>query len=98
MSQEVILRAIRERRLIECRYNGRRRICEPHLLGEKGGVAQLLAFQVDGVSTSDPLPSWRRFEVARMAGTTVLTEVFSGPREVGSSAKATFDRIVAVVE
>ena len=79
-SVDALLRsAIAQRRLIRFDYQGRERIVEPHDYGVKGGAASLLAFQVDGASSSS-LPGWRMFRVPQLRGLVLLPDTFPGSR------------------
>jgi hypothetical protein len=77
---ELIRRAIRERRLIEFTLHGLPRVAEPHVYGVCKRTPQLLMYQVRGQSRSGGLPDWRRVDVSEMQGTRILDEVFSTPR------------------
>lgn len=70
--------AIRDLRLVEFHYGGDRRVVEPHVLGTRKGVQQLLAFQVSGTSRGGPLPDWRCFDFQKISGFRVLSETLAG--------------------
>lgn len=53
--REGIAAAIREKRLVEFEYRGHARVCEIHIFGQKDGRDQILAYQVDGSSSSGGL-------------------------------------------
>ena len=56
-------RAILERKLIVCRYQGKRREVAPHILGFKNRIEKALVFQFGGEtnSTLPPGGEWRCF-------------------------------------
>ncbi len=55
---ELLRKAILERRLVRFMYKHKPRIVEPHDYGIHNGVVKLFGFQVGGLS-SEPLPNWR---------------------------------------
>ena len=59
----LVRRAIRERKLITCTYQGKRREIAPHILGFKKRVEKTLVFQFGGEtnSTLPPGGEWRCF-------------------------------------
>jgi hypothetical protein len=79
-AEQAIRLAIRERRLIEFRLHGLRRIAEPHLYGVYRGARQLLLYQVGGESKSGDLPDWRRAGLPEISDVRLLDECFDGPR------------------
>lgn len=79
-TDELIRRAIADKRLLEFRLHGLRRVVEPHLFGIHKGVRQLLAYQVGGDSKSGGLPDWRRADLSAMSEIRLLDERFPGPR------------------
>ncbi len=56
-----IIAAVRERRVVEALYEGRRRVFCPHMIGSKGGDVKVFAWQFAGQS-SGRLPQWRCFD------------------------------------
>lgn len=78
---ERLLRAIRERRLLEFRYGGHRRLFEPHAYGlSPTGEAVLHGFQIAGESSSAAPPGWRTFTVGEMSELVVSTRRFPQAR------------------
>lgn len=92
-----LLRAIRNRNMIEFDYTGHHRIAEPHVYGRNKGSEQLLVFQVRGGSSSGGLPQWRRLDVAKIHGLNVLEESFDGPRPTESGEHTNWDETFAIV-
>lgn len=78
--EQLILLAIREKRLIEFTLHGLRRKGEPHILGVRRGVQQLLVYQTEGQSRSGRLPNWRTADLKRMTHVRVLDQRFVSPR------------------
>ncbi|MGO9180491.1 MAG: hypothetical protein ACLQHS_14705 [Candidatus Limnocylindrales bacterium] len=89
--------AIRERRMIEFDYGGHHRVAEPHVYGRNGAVEELLVYQVAGGSSSGGLPQWRRVEVGRMTGMSILEDTFPGPRPNPSGQHSSWDEIYEIV-
>lgn len=61
-TQQLIEKAITEKKLIAFFYDGHRRVVKPHMLGLLGGTEQLHAFQIEGSSASDQY-GWKNFHV-----------------------------------
>jgi hypothetical protein len=93
----LIRKAIQEKRLIEFRLQGLRRLAEPHLYGEYREARQLLVYQIGGESRSGNLPAWRRADLPEISELRVLDEKFAGPR-VPSSRHTQWDVVLAQVE
>ena len=87
-----LVNAIRNRRMIEFDYGDHHRIAEPHVYGLNGGVEQLLVYQVAGGSSSGGLPEWRRVDVPRMSGLSILEDTFPGPRPNPSGRHSSWDQ------
>ncbi len=49
---DLIVAAIKEKRILSFAYNGHARIAEPHIYGISDGVHQLLGYQIRGSSSS----------------------------------------------
>ena len=94
---ELLLQAIRERRLIRLRYAEKNRIVEPHDYGIQSGVAKLLAYQVGG-SSSGHLPHWRCLDVDRMSELELLHQTFPGGRPAPSGKHHEWDKLFLRVE
>lgn len=64
---EMIEKAIRDQKVISFKYGDKKRIVEPHCLGETHkGKTVLRAYQVDGESGSTKIPGWALFEIAKI--------------------------------
>jgi len=99
MSQQLIEQAIRGKSVIEFTYSNHRRVVEPHVLGVKDGVIQILGYQIGGSSSSGgPLPEWRRFDLAKMMGLAITANVFAGRRPFPSGRHSSWDREILVVD
>ena len=74
-----IARAIKERLVITCTYDGHSRTAEPHLLGTEGKTHALTVevFQTHGGSVTGGIPDWRHFIVADISHLTVNSEHFA---------------------
>lgn len=99
MNQQLIEQAIKEKSVIDFTYSNHRRVVEPHVLGVKDGVVQLLGYQIDGSSSSGgPLPEWRRFDLNKMSGVTVTNRGFPGRRPFPSGRHSSWDQEFLVVD
>jgi predicted DNA-binding transcriptional regulator YafY len=59
---DLLVQAIREKRVLRFTYRGHARVVEPHAYGRNTkGEAVLHAFQTEGTSASRPPPGWRTF-------------------------------------
>jgi hypothetical protein len=94
----LICRAIAEKKLIEFHYKNYIRIAEPHVFGRKGGVKQLLLYQIRGGSSQPAhLPDWLRVDISEIAGLLILDETFPGSRPFSSVDHSSWDEIFAIV-
>lgn len=93
---ELIRRAIQQRRVIEFTLHGLLRVAEPHLFGVCKGSKQLLVFQIRGESRSGGLPYWRRVEVAEIKGLRMLDEIFAS--RLATPPQSGWDLILARVQ
>ena len=99
MNQQLIAQAIRAKSVIEFTYSNHLRVVEPHVLGVKDGVLQILGYQIGGSSSSGgSLPEWRRFDLAKMAGLAITHHVFAGQRPYPSGRHSSWDREILVVD
>ncbi len=89
--------AILAKQMVEFDYGGYHRIAEPHVYGRHGGVIQLLVYQVAGGSPSGGLPEWRRVDVHRMSGLSLMAATFAGPRPYPSGRHSSWDEVYARV-
>ena len=95
---QLIQDAIRTKNMIEFDYGGHHRITEPHVHGVHDGVEQLLAYQVEGGSSSGGLPEWRRVDVPRMSNLRKMDRTFAGPRPNPSGRHSPWDTTYPVVK
>jgi len=82
-THELLVQAIREKRVLIFTYRGHRRVVEPHAYGRSTkGEALLHAYQLDGTSASRPPPGWRTFATnlieAPKLGEALFTEARDG--------------------
>lgn len=96
-SAAVIVRALRERRLIRFNYRAHSRLVEPHALGYRGGDLQLLGLQVGGGSDR-PIdgPQWKAFSLSKMAEPLGLLEPAT-TFHPGRAYEATFEKVIATI-
>lgn len=76
---EILERALTQRRTVQARYHGHQRLLCPHALGWKNGRAKALVYQVDGHTSSGPLPTdarqrWRSMFIDEIEGPTITDE------------------------
>jgi predicted DNA-binding transcriptional regulator YafY len=92
-----LVRAIREKRLVEFDYNTRRRIVEPHDYGVRGGTETLLAYQLSGGSESGAAHGWKEFKVPKIGRLRVLDRQFPGTRGDSAQQHRTWETLFARV-
>lgn len=93
-----IRRAISERKLIRFSLDGGSRVAEPHDYGVRKGKAQLLVYQLSGVSRSGRLPDWRWVDLSRATDFEVLEKSFAGGRDTGSGGHVVWEQLFLRVE
>jgi hypothetical protein len=79
--EETLCRAIQHRLVVSLEYAkdppGSVRRCHPHVVYESStGKILVDVFQVDGYTSSGPLPAWRPLEVGLIRRVTVRDETF----------------------
>lgn len=94
---ELIKQAITQKHLIEFYYQDFQRIVEPHILGLKDGVLQVLVHQVDGQSSSGILPDWRRMNLENILHLQILDATFSSNPSNPYGNHSSWDEIIAIV-
>ena len=94
---ELIRQAIAERRLLAYRYNGQRRVGEPHLYGLRNGQPTLLVYQTEGTSFAGPYPNWRRCELRGLSRFTITGRRFANPRLRSNDALSDWSEVWAIV-
>jgi len=80
-------RAILDRKLIACRYQGKQREVAPHILGFKNRIEKVLVFQFGGESNSTLPPGgeWRCFAIKDV----VDVQTMDGEWHTGGSHRMT---------
>lgn len=94
---EAITKAIQSKQIIEFTYNGFKRIAEPHVLGIKNGVYNLLIFQIGGQSSLGRLPNWRIVKVEKIYDLKLINDYFEGKRSTQTGQHTDFDTILELV-
>jgi histidyl-tRNA synthetase len=94
---ELLEKAINERRLIRFAYQGKPRVAEPHDYGIQNGSVRLLTYQLRGSSNSGGLPAWRWIEVQGISDLEILSETFAGNRPAASGKHHAWDHVFASV-
>ena len=93
-----LVRAIREKRLIEFTYKSCGvRIAEPHDYGIQNGIERLLAFQLSESRTRTER-GWKDLHLADIRSLRVLEQRFAGSRGDSSQKHRTWDVLFARVE
>jgi hypothetical protein len=91
-----IIEAIRSRRLLEFRYDGGKRVVEPHTFGiDKYNREMLCGYQTGGASKSAKPVGWKFFLVAKLSGLRATDEHFATPRPEYQHNDGAFLKIVA---
>lgn len=93
-----VVRAIKEKKVVAFRYEGKPRIAEIHAYGPgvAGGGEIALAFQTGGFSRTGKLPGWRRFDLERMEDIVFMVQTFK-PRPGYNPADSRFKKVVLKV-
>ncbi len=88
---DVIVTAIKDRRILRFTYEGRVRTAEPHLLGyDSDGDLTLSAWQLSGGSGR----GWRDFHVSKLSLPAIVEGRSEAPRPGYNPRDETLDRIV----
>ena len=95
---EQIRQAMAERRIIAYRYNGQRRMGEPHLYGVYGGKPTLLVYQTGGTSFAGPYPNWRRLDLAGLSRFTITGRSFEHARLSHRTDHRDWDEVWVLIE
>ena len=93
---ELLLKSIRQKRLIQFEYQQKLRIAEPHDYGVQKGRTRMLCYQLRGQSNG-PLPDWRWIDVPGISDLKILTETFAGSRGHESTKHHKWDQVYARV-
>src|SRR4051794_17385506 len=91
----LILRSIREKRLIRFVMDGGERVAEPHDYGIRKGEPTLLVWQIAGASRSGKLPDWRWIQLAKASNFALLDETFAGGRGISHPKHTNWDPLWA---
>jgi hypothetical protein len=97
MLDELIRQAIAERRVVGFRYNGQRRMGEPHLYGKSNGQPTVLIYQTGGSFMGGPYPTWRRCDIKAITRFALSTVTFSQPRLNPNDSYREWDEIWEMV-
>jgi hypothetical protein len=93
-----IVTAIRDRRLLRFRYDGRLRVVEPHVYGvTTRGRPALSAYQLGGGSVSGESHGWKMFLVQEMDDVRIVPDRSFRPREDYNPDDPSFSGIYARV-
>jgi predicted DNA-binding transcriptional regulator YafY len=93
---ELLIRAIRERRLLMFAYRDTVRVVEAHRYGEAGNGGRLLnAWLRPGHSRTTPDGGWRSFALDDIERLQLLDETFAGPREGYAARDSRFATVFA---
>lgn len=81
-TRDLLIQAIRERRVLTFVYRGHARTVEAHACGVSSkGEAVLHGYQTAGGSASRPPPGWRTFSLAEIRDVALGAETFPGARD-----------------
>lgn len=82
MWMDTACRALRERRVLELRYDGYSRCVEVHAVGySQVGVAMMRAWQVRGGSASGEKVGWKLMRLSEALGAILSDEASQAPRK-----------------
>lgn len=95
--ETILLQAISTKNMIRFTYQGRIRICEPHVYGIANGRKQVLCYQDTGGSQRGGLPEWRRFDLQEIRDLEALDQTFPGKRTVPHPHSIGWDSLISVV-
>lgn len=96
---EVLVQAIRERRLLHFTYGGHARVVEPYAYGVSAtGEVVLHGYQIAGGSNSAPPPGWRTFAAGQMSEVVLTGRRAAKVREDFSTESPKLDPQWAAVE
>jgi len=80
--KNLIIKAIENMKLLEFNYQGFYRVVEPHTFGTfSNGNELLIAFQIDGGSSSRKPPFWSNFKLVEIEDLSLMEKSFLKPRE-----------------
>jgi len=97
--KDIICDAIKNKKLLQFRYDDRVRVVEPHLLGRNTAEHDVLsAYLVRGYTESDARPLWRLYLMREMKQLSVLDESFSEPRKDYNPKDQRMERIYCRLE
>ena len=92
---DLLLTAIREKRLVRFVFHGKQRVAEPHDYGMQKGIDRLFAYQLAGAGNA--AHGWRLFGVGEISALELLTDTFPGSRPSPSGKHHQWERIYARV-
>lgn len=96
--ENIIIAAIKEKKVLLFTYSGHSRIVEPHIYGINNGAAQFLGYQIRGSSKNGVIPDWRRFKFSEIRNLQILNESFPGRRSFPSGKHSQWDEQILIVE
>lgn len=81
--KENICNAIKDRLVIQFKYDGENRIVEPFVLGyhKDTGNLVLRSYRVGGYSKSDNEPPWRLFDITKISSLKITSTLAQSSRE-----------------
>ena len=94
---DLLRKAIAERRLVSFTLHARPRIGEPHDYGLVGGVPTLFLYQTGGESKSGRPLGWRNAVLAEISDLRLLKKRFAGARPAPSGRHKKWDVLYASV-
>jgi hypothetical protein len=94
--RDQLIVAIRSRQVVAFTYDGRRRVGNPHTLGDINGRLVLEFYQTAGSSNRGGLPAWRTVSIESINSLELTEDSFAIESESNSS-NVKWDSIVATV-
>lgn len=92
---DLLVAAIREKKLIRLTFHGKERVVEPHDYGVQNGTDRLLAYQL--AAGGRPVRGWRLLGVGEISALALLGDTFPGNRPAASGKHHQWERIYARV-
>ena len=97
-SDQLLLTALKNKKVITFNYEGHARECETHIIGYSNGKQQVLCFQLSGGSSRKGIPQWRRFVISNITDLKITENEYDGQRPVPHPHSLGWDKVSAVVK
>lgn len=96
MSNQVIIEAIKNKRVLSVTYKDATRLVIPHAYGvDKNGGLKLRGYQIEGSDASETPTGWRLFNESDITGLTVTAQSFTAPSAGYKAGDKTLATVIA---